>query len=74
MIRPLFLLGGFCGLALVGGCAGVDPAALGLTGAPLPHPPALPDDATIGVPGVQTSTPYAPSLVPRIEGPYFSDE
>jgi len=47
---------------LLAGC-GTNPAALGLTGAPILNPPPDPGETQTGIPGApQTGTQYAPNL------------
>jgi hypothetical protein len=49
-------------LLLLAAC-GANPAALGITGAPIPTPPPDPGETQTGIPGApQTGTQYAPNL------------
>jgi hypothetical protein len=49
-------------LLSLAGCA-ANPAALGITGAPMPTPPPDPGETQTGIPGApQTGTQYAPNL------------
>ncbi len=51
-------------LLFLGGC-GANPAALGITGAPIPAPPPDPGEVQTGIPGAPiTGTQYAPNLPP----------
>lgn len=52
-------------LLVLAGCGG-NPAALGITGAPIPAPPPDPGETQTGIPGApQTGTQYAPNLPPN---------
>jgi hypothetical protein len=52
-------------LLLLTGC-GTNPAALGITGAPITPPPPDPGETQTGIQGApQTGTQYAPSLPPN---------
>jgi hypothetical protein len=49
-------------LLLLASC-GTNPAALGITGAPIPTPPPDPGETQTGIPGApNTGTQYAPSM------------
>lgn len=49
-------------LVLLAGC-GANPAALGITGAPVPSPPPDPGETETGIPGAPShGTQYAPNL------------
>jgi hypothetical protein len=57
-MRPILLL-----LLLCLAACGTNPAALGITGAPIPKPPPDPGETQTGIPGApQTGTQYAPNL------------
>jgi hypothetical protein len=50
-------------LLLILAACGTDPAALGITGAAMPVPPADPGETQTGIPGAPvTGTQYAPSM------------
>lgn len=58
-------------LAAMAGCT-QSPASLGLTGGTAPPPPARPNDAVIGVPGLtHGSGTFSPSLAPGTGGGQF---
>jgi hypothetical protein len=55
----------FALLLLLASC-GANPAALGITGAPIPTPPSDPGEAQTGITGApQTGTQYAPNQTPN---------
>jgi len=52
-------------LLILAGCS-ANPAALGITGAPIAEPPSDPGETQTGIPGApQTGTQYAPNLPPN---------